>query len=103
MATFGTYRTIPNWITESPTIRPELLRLPKSRFLDHNQEINIRVATVRLERLGNSYAHDPRSPSWGPCRPSCNPNISNQGSQSSNTRHLIEEAPEASDLQMPEG
>jgi hypothetical protein len=30
----------------------ELLPLPKSRSLVHNVEINIRVATVRLERLG---------------------------------------------------
>jgi len=41
------------------TIRPELLPLPKSGFLVHNVEINIRVATVRLERLGKQLC--PRS------------------------------------------
>jgi len=42
-----------------PTIRPELLPLPKSRSLVHNVEISIRVATVRLERLGKQLC--PRS------------------------------------------
>ena len=41
-----------------PTI-PELLPLPKSRFLVHNVEIDIRLATVRLERLGKQIC--PRS------------------------------------------
>jgi PAS domain S-box-containing protein len=60
-----------------PTIRPDLLPLPKSRFLVHNVEINIRVATVRLERLRKQLFKE--------------------------SRHLIKESPEASDLQMPEG
>ena len=42
-----------------PTIRAELLPLPKSWFLVYNVEINIRVATVRLERLGKQLC--PRS------------------------------------------
>ena len=82
-------------------VLPKTMRLPlpKSRFLVHNVEINIRVATVRLERLGNSYARDPRSPSCAPCPG----HPANQTYQIEEARHLTKEASEASDLQMPEG
>jgi hypothetical protein len=67
-----------------PTIRPELLLLPKSRFLVHELEINIRVATVRLERLGRQLC--PRSAeSFGVLRPV---HPANQTYQIKEARHL---------------